>query len=200
VVGATFAGVFVRNVFEELPPPKRLAIGVAAVLLVGAAAAFPLRGIADVRPEIDRLLTIETHTSDVYQTAMRKVRNGAMTTAGLAQVIDGAIVPELQAADARLQSLTGVPQDDRPRVDDAREYLRLRSESWRLRAAALRESGAPPPVVARAHGEGDSAAAFRARAAARYRSSTLTLGRAETAERAALETLERLRPTTKTND
>ena len=47
-------------------------------------------------------------------------------------------------------------------------------------------------MIAAAPADGDPAAAFRANAAARYRSSTLTLGRAETDERAALDTLRRL--------
>jgi hypothetical protein len=83
--------------------------------------------------------------------------------------------------------MTGVPSEDRQRVADAREYIRLRSESWRLRAAGLR-SAASLPTDARGALDADE---FRSRATARYRATTLTLGRAESAERAALETLQR---------
>jgi hypothetical protein len=47
-------------------------------------------------------------------------------------------VPELKAARARLQAFERVPYEQQPLVAAAEEYLRLRDESWRLRAEGLR--------------------------------------------------------------
>ena len=184
---AVFALAVVRDVTDEAPAPRRVAAGFAAALVVAAGFAVPMRGISDVRPELDRLVKVERSTSDMYQTAAARFKNGAMTAAALAGVIDKAIVPELQAADDRIAKINGVPHEDLPRVADAREYIRLRCESWRLRAAGLR--GADAAGTARDGMDGDSG--FHARAAARYRSTTLTFGRAESAERKALEALQR---------
>ena len=51
-------------------------------------------------------------------------------------------MPELHAAQGRIKAFEGdnVPTEHRPLVEGATEYLRLRDESWRLRADALRKS------------------------------------------------------------
>jgi hypothetical protein len=71
----------------------------------------------------------------------------------------------LRQAHARLKAVNGVPAEHRPMVADAEEYFRLRDESWRLRADALRKS---------------NMGALRA---------------ADRSERASLEALGRIRPT-----
>ena len=65
---------------------------------------------------------------------------------------------------ARLKTLGRVPPEHQPLLASAEEYLRLRDESWRLRAAALHKSSMP------------------------------ALRKAETAERASLQAFERLKP------
>ena len=87
-----------------------------------------------------------------------------MNAAGLAQVIERKITPELHAMQARLKTLGRVPPEHQPLLASAEEYLKLRDESWRLRAAALHKSSMP------------------------------ALRKAETAERASLEAFERLKP------
>ena len=79
-------------------------------------------------------------------------------------MIERKITPELQAMQARLKTLGRVPPEHQPLLGGAEEYLRLRDESWRLRAAALHKSSMP------------------------------ALRKAESAERASLEALERLKP------
>ena len=190
VIAATavfFTLIAVGDVTDEPPSTRRLAYGFGVVAIVSAAAAAPMRGVEDVRPELQRLVMVEEHTSEIYQSNAGRFRSGVMTAGALAKMIDEAIVPELQAADERIRTMTGVPSEDRQRVADAREYIRLRSESWRLRAAGLR-SAASLPTDPRGALDADE---FRSRATARYRATTLTLGRAESAERAALETLQR---------
>ena len=116
-----------------------------------------------------------------------------MTVNGLADAIDDAIVPVLKAAEDRFANFTHVPSEDETKVTDARRYLRLRIISWTLKAQSLREAdvvAASPKTTG-----GDPAAVFRARATDRHRASALTRGKAESAEREALETLDRLSST-----
>lgn len=47
-------------------------------------------------------------------------------------------MPELEAAAAPVAALSGVPPEYQPAMSAADEYVRLRMEAWRVRAAALR--------------------------------------------------------------
>ena len=64
--------------------------------------------------------------------------------------------------------------------------LRVRIDSWHLRAQGLYESSQSAFADAR------DAASYRDRVSARHRTASLTLGRAESAQRAALEILTQL--------
>jgi len=135
-----------------------------AAVVIAVAYGVPLRGIADVRPEMERVVAIEGRTAIAYEKAVVQFRKGHMTAKALAQLIDRTIMPELQAASARVKALEGVPAEHQPLVASAEEYLRLRDESWRLRAEGLNTRN------------------------------LLTLQKAERPERAALEALQRIRP------
>jgi len=124
----------------------------------------PLRGVTDVRPEISRVIAIEESTADTYQLAVRQFKLGAMSAAALAKVIERQITPELHSMQSRLKTLGRVPPEHQPLLANAADYLRLRDESWRLRAAAL------------------------------HQSNMAALRKAELAERASLEAFERLKP------
>jgi membrane associated rhomboid family serine protease len=156
--------VLTSAVSVRTPPVPRVAVAMAATVAVAIVSAVPLRGMADVRPEITRVLDIETRTSGAYQSAMAQYRLGTVSADGLAQVIEKTITPELQAMQSRLKTLGRVPPEHLPLLSGAEEYLRLRDESWRLRAAAL------------------------------HKSSMQALRKADSVERASLEALERLRP------
>jgi membrane associated rhomboid family serine protease len=157
--------VLTRGVSASTPPVPRVAITMAVTLVVAIASAVPLRGMADVRPEISRVLAVEESTASIYRGAVAQFKLGAVSAEALAQVIERKITPELHAVQARLKTLGRVPPEHQPLVDSAEEYLKLRDESWRLRAAALHKSSMP------------------------------ALRKAETAERASLEALERIKPT-----
>jgi membrane associated rhomboid family serine protease len=156
--------VLTRGVSASTPPVPRVAITMAVTVVVAVASAVPLRGVADVRPEISRVLAVEESTSSTYQTAVSQFKLGTVNAEGLAQVIERKITPELHSMQARLKTLGRVPPEHQPLLASAEEYLRLRDESWRLRAAALHKSSMP------------------------------ALRKAETAERASLEAFERLKP------
>src|SRR6185369_6254866 len=73
-------------------------------------------------------------------TALEDYTEGRMTEQALAADIDRIIAPEIRYMSERLALVdrTMVPQEQRPLLAAAEEYLRLRDESWTLRANALR--------------------------------------------------------------
>lgn len=191
--GVAFGLVVATHVTDQTSSLRRLAYAGAAAMIVAVVSAIPLRGMADVRPEIERLVAVEGHTADVYRAAAEQFRKDRLSAGALVEIINRTIVPALEAADERFASLKAVPREDEPRVAEARQYLKLRSESWQLRAEGLREAAAPLRGGAKA-GQ-DPNAVSRVEAEARHRSSTRALGKAETVERAALQTLARISPT-----
>lgn len=184
--GIAFGVAAIGNVQAELPRPRPIAVALAVAAVATIVAAAPMRGTIDVRPEIQRLVDIEQRTSAAYDGVLEVYKNKRRQDVDvLVRVIETSIVPELQAADERLKSLRGVPSDDRPLVADAREYLRLRTESWTLRARGLRESNAPVRPVANT--------SFAAQASARHRATARTLGQAEATAHTALDVLARIK-------
>ena len=189
-VGLVAGLVLTGGIAHQTPDLRRVlaTTGVTCIALV--ACAVPLRGIADVRPEISRIIALEDRTAGVYDAALARVNKGAMTPDALAQLIDRSIVPELEAADAHLMAIRGVPPEHRPLVADADEYLRLRSTSWRLQAESWRNK-----VKARRR-EADGTLSFDAgwhQTKAQFRADAATRGKAEGTERASLEVLQRLK-------
>jgi membrane associated rhomboid family serine protease len=156
--------VLTSGVSVSTPPVPRVAVTMAVTVVVAVASAVPLRGVTDVRPEISRVIAVEESTTSAYQHAVKQFKLGTMNAEALAQVIERKITPELQAMQSRLKSLGRVPPEHQPLLTSAQDYLRLRDESWRLRAAALHKSSMP------------------------------ALRNAEMAERASLEAFERLKP------
>ena len=189
-VGLVAGLVLTGGIAHQAPELRRVlaTTGVTCVALV--ACAVPLRGIADIRPEISRIIALEDRTAGIYQAALQRVNKGAMTADALAQLIDRSIVPELEAADAHLMAIRGVPPEHRPLVADADEYLRLRSASWRLQAESWRSR-----VRAR-RGEADGTLTSDAgwhQAKAQFRADAATRGKAEGSERASLEAFRKLK-------
>jgi membrane associated rhomboid family serine protease len=192
VAGFVCGLVLTRDVADRKPPTRRIAVAMAVTLSIAAASAIPLHGITDVRPEVQRVIALEGRTAGTYRTAADQFIKGRITAAALAQLIERAIVPELQAAGARLEVLHGVPREDQPLVADAEEYLRLRSESWRLRVEELRKAGTVAPRDAKRMDQA-SDANWRLRAESEHRANIRTLGKAEGMERASLEALQRIK-------
>lgn len=139
-VGFIFGLVLAKDVGARTSPPLRVGATVGVVLVLAIAAAVPLRGLADVRPEMARVAAIEHETAGSYDTAVRKFTRGEISIAELTAVIERAILPELRAARARLKQLGRVPREQEPLVMAADEYFTLREESWRARAAGLRRT------------------------------------------------------------
>ena len=189
LVGLLYGLVLARRAGEQEPTRRLIgyASAVAAVVVLGCA--FTLRHIADVKPEIARVLAIEERTAAAYQSGSEAFRKGRLSADGLAQLAERTIVPELQAADARLKMLTNVPPEHQPLVADAREYLRLRCAAWRAHAEALRKTRGMPE---RADG-GATDASWRLQAEARFRTNRAAMGSVESAERASLVAFQRVK-------
>jgi membrane associated rhomboid family serine protease len=163
-IGLACGSVLSPNIAERKPPMKYVAIPMAAMLVIIAAAVFTQARVSDVRPEIARVVALEDRTAGGYEKVVARFKKGRLSAEALALHIDKTITPELREARARLKALTGVPREHQAMVASADEYLRLRDESWRLRAEGL------------------------------HTSSMAALKKAETPERAALDALKRIAP------
>jgi membrane associated rhomboid family serine protease len=129
-----------RGVNTRPTPATRMAAIVATMVCVAVVTAVPLRGITDARRTIETLVETETRTAQAFKIALQDFTDGRMTDKALAVIIDRVIVPELDYVSGRLAKLDRnmVPKDQIPMIAAAEEYLKLRNESWTLRANALR--------------------------------------------------------------
>jgi hypothetical protein len=123
---------------RERPALAALAGGVALAVVV-AISQTSLRQLADVRPEIERLIAAEERTVRAYEAAVSQFKLGALSAEALAETINRRITPELQALRLRLMSIGDVREEHADVLSRAKEYVRLRDESWRLRSQALRQ-------------------------------------------------------------
>jgi membrane associated rhomboid family serine protease len=187
-VGIAYGAVAGWRAGERTPAMRPMAIAAAAYLLFAVVYAVPLRGVADVQPALDRVRRTEARSAAAFKTGLDRLARQRITADELADVLDYAIVPELEADDAVLQALTHVPVERQHAVADGREFLRLRRASWRARADALRGTHRNVRAAADMNGDGVS----RIQAEGRFRSTAAATGKAEAAERAASEAFTRL--------
>jgi membrane associated rhomboid family serine protease len=192
LLGLMYGLFLARRVNVAQPTARHVAFAIGASCVVVVAVAIAHRNIADVKPEIARVLATEGRTAAEYQAGVDALKKGRMTAEALAQLAERTIVPELQASDDRLKALTNVPPEHQRLVADAREYLRLRCASWQARAKAVRRTHMDPP---RAPDEA-AHASWRLQAEARFRSDMAVVGTAEGAERASLEAFQRIKEAT----
>jgi hypothetical protein len=110
------------------------AAGAMILILVNQA---HLRQFADIGPDIELVLQTEARMASTYASAVEQFKLGAMSAEALAQHINRRIMPDLQVLRIRLMSLDRVRSEQTALLTQAKEYVRLRDESWRLRADAL---------------------------------------------------------------
>ena len=137
IVGFASGALLTRDLAHRKPEPRRLAAAAGATFALAAGIAIPLHGITDVRPEIEWIVRLEEGTAGRYQAAVEQFRKGVISARELAEIIQRNIMPEIDSAQARLSTLAGIPREHKAVVARAVEFLRLRDESWRLRAEAL---------------------------------------------------------------
>jgi rhomboid protease GluP len=187
-VGLLYGLVVGWRVSDRVPATRLVGATAAGVLAAAVVSAMPLRNIADVAPEIARVVATEERTTSRYRAASDAFKKGKISAEALAQVADRAIVPELQVVDTRLSVLTNVPPEHQGIVADAREYLRLRAQSWRARADVIRRTN--PDSRKTADRQAD--ASGRIQAEAKFRSDLMARGNAEGFERASLQAFQRV--------
>ncbi len=95
------------------------------------------QALTDARPEMEKLIAVEEHTSHLYDAAVAQFRLGTLSAERLARLIEMTLIPELQETTLRIESLNQIRTEQQPLLVQAKQYLQLRSESWRLRAEAL---------------------------------------------------------------
>ena len=128
--------MFVQAIQAKNRLAQATAIALMLVATIGAIQALR-QPPADMRPEIDRLLAVESETTALYDAAAAQFKRGTLDSESLARFIERKIKPQLQGVRVRVMSLENVRADHEPSLEKAKEYLRLRDESWRLRADAL---------------------------------------------------------------
>jgi rhomboid protease GluP len=191
VVGFLSGVVVTYGLTDSKPEIRRIGMVTAGALLVAAVYAVPLAGIDDVRPEIKMVAITEDRTARMYEREVDRYRKGRTTPQALVQTIDGTIIPELQLVDARLKELDKVPSEQRQMVERATTFLRLREESWRLRAAGLRTIASVRDPKSSSSRETSAEGRMR-RLEDLHRSSTRVLREAETKERESLVALREM--------
>lgn len=129
-----------RTLAADKPSALRGLSLAAAALTMALVIVAPLRGTTDARSELTQLIAVEDRTDASYRAATEQFKRGAIKAEALAQLIERSILPELQTLRVRLQAIPGVPRQQRPLLASADEYLRLRCDSWTLRATALHKS------------------------------------------------------------
>lgn len=140
IVGFTSGLVLAVGTEERRPEIRRLVAVSGSTLLLAVVFAVPLRGLSDVRPEVARVIALETETATLYETSVKRFTAGAIQARALANIIDEKIAPGLREASTRLTAFEHVPSEHQPLVSAADKYLKLRTESWQMRSAALRTS------------------------------------------------------------
>lgn len=163
LVGLGCGAALGRDIGHRAPQPRPSGLVFASLALASVAFAFTLRGVVDVRLDVLEVMALEDRTVEPYRAVVRKFTRGDVQARALTEMIATTIVPELEAGRAKVAALGQVMDEQRPLVNDADEYLRLRVESWQLRIEALRQGN------------------------------TKILREADTTERASLQALERLR-------
>lgn len=137
VVGFTGGMLITGRVISQKPPVRRVAAVLAATVAIIVSVASPLRGFADISGEMARVKEGEERTARTYDTAVDRFKSGRISAQELARLADR-IVSELQSMQTKLAALDNVPAEHWPMVEKASEYLKLRQDSWRLRAEGLR--------------------------------------------------------------
>ena len=122
---------------------RRWARATATAILVLALASVAVRGyvrqLDDLRPELARLEEVERKMTTTYDSAVTQFKLGAVNADSLVRLIERRIKPELQIVRIRLMALDNVAPEQRSALADAMTYVRLRGDSWRQRAEALKK-------------------------------------------------------------
>src|SRR5438445_151116 len=91
LTGGVCGCVLTTEVADRKPRAARLAATAGAVLTIAAASGVPLRGVTDVRPELERVVALEQRTVPAYEAAVEQFKLGRMKPEALAKLIERTI-------------------------------------------------------------------------------------------------------------
>jgi rhomboid protease GluP len=136
---ATFAVAGERKITA-----KFYGIGVAVATALLLYVAWPLRGTTDVRAELVEVVTNEDRQARVFRLVMEQfnARRVPIDRPRVAALIERTFTPQLTRTRRRVEQLRVTLSEQQPLVLAAIEYVRLREQSWRLRADGLRSGRA----------------------------------------------------------
>ena len=140
-VGFIIGVAVTLNAAESKPATGLVSIATVPVIVLIAGVSIPIQSDINVRRQLAYLVTLEDRTTETYRQGLErfeKVRR--MESKVLTEIIDRSIIPQFTSVSSEMAALDHVMPDLKPLVDSAGEYLRLRKESWRLRAEGLRKS------------------------------------------------------------
>ena len=185
LTGAICGIVLTKNIQQGKPPVRLTGRLLAATAVIAIVSAVLLRGIDDGRVEVAAVTALEERIARRYEAEVDRYHEGGSSADQLIRMIEATFVPELQAAQQRVELLDRVPDEQRPSIDYTNQYLQRRQESWRLRVDGLRQRAI---LEARQSGRARSTSGSKAPAQL-LESATAALLQAEAAERGALEAL-----------
>jgi len=186
LTGAVFGLVLTKSIQQGKPPLKLIGRVMAATTVLALASAVMLRGIDDGRVEVAAVTALEERIARQYEAEVDRYHDGGSSAEQLIRMIEATIVPDLRAAQERLELLDRVPEEQRASIDYTNQYLRQRQESWRLRVDGLRQRSI---LEARQAGRIRPAAGSQRRPAQLLEDATTALLKAEAVERSAIEAL-----------
>jgi hypothetical protein len=147
-----------RRAAEGWAPLRQVGVTAAVAMCLTTLAAVPLRGIADVEPELARIVELEARHTTAYDEVINDVTRGRAPRRDAVALIEDLILPELSAAGARLAQLERVPRQHAALIASADEYIERRKKSWMLRAEGNRRSSSA--TLREADGEEQAARAI----------------------------------------
>jgi rhomboid protease GluP len=126
---------------ESRRPVAQVGFATAAVVAILVVMAVPIYGSINLRSQLTDIVALEERTAESYRQALRRFTNKRVPVEprALLKVIDDGILPDLTRASAGMTEPAGVPPEYAPLMAHAADYLRLRRESWTMRAIALRK-------------------------------------------------------------
>jgi hypothetical protein len=160
-VGGLCGVVLGRGVSRQPIPFRRSMAVVAATFALAIAVAVPLQGTTNVRPDVERMMEIDEHTAATFRGAATQLALGRTSEKAVIVLIEGEIVPALQAEQSRLLPRGRVLDEQQEIMGAANAYLQLRIDGWRLRAAAFRKGSLA--MLRQADGKEGAARDFLAR-------------------------------------
>ena len=175
-----------KNIRQGTPSPRLIGRVAAAAAVLILAAGVMLRGIDDGRGEVAAVTALEERIARQYETEVDRYHEGNSSAEQLIRMIEATIVPDLRAAQQRLELLDRVPDEQRSSIDYTNKYLRQRQESWRLRVDGLRQRSI---LEARQAGKVRQVAGSQRQPAQLLQDATTALLKAEAVERSAIEAL-----------